>query len=85
MQALSLVGASFILWAFLASSYDKMDKNGVVYGLLNFVGAAFLALSLIDPLNLGALILETVWSLTGLLLVIRAVRKQKITPPKSSI
>lgn len=75
MQILSLLGASLILWAFIASSYHRMEQTGILYGVLNFFGAAFLAVSLIDPLNLGALILESVWSVTGLLLAVRALKK----------
>lgn len=81
VQILSLTGASFILVAFIATAYDRMGKESLVYGLLNFFGAAFLAVTLIQPLNVGALILEIVWSITGLLLVIRSLRNRAMVTP----
>ncbi len=77
MQICSLLGAFFILWAFIASSYDKMDKNGLLYGILNAVGAALIAVTLWEPLNLGAFILETIWMLTGLVLIFRSLKASR--------
>lgn len=75
MQILSLAGAFLILWAFIASACHKMNKEGLLYGLLNTIGGASLAVSLLEPLNLGAFILETIWTITGFFLVVRALRK----------
>lgn len=76
MQIISSVGAALILWAFVASSYDKMDKNSLIYGVLNFFGAGLLAVTLVNPLNLGALVLETIWCITGFLLIIRTLKRK---------
>lgn len=73
-QILSLVGAAMVLGAFLASSYGRMTQTSLAYGLLNCVGTGLLAWSALNPLNLGVVVLESVWCVASLGLCIRAVR-----------
>jgi len=75
MQVLSLFGATLLLVAFLASAAQRMDKDSLVYGLLNAIGAACLVATVVEPLNLGVLIMESVWSLASLGICWQALRR----------
>ena len=77
MQALSLLGAVPLLFAFLASAAHRMDKDGLTYGLLNCIGAGCLVATVIEPLNLGVLVLESVWSLASLWICLQAWRRSQ--------
>lgn len=75
MTTLSIVGAVAVLIAFVMSNLKLMDPKSKVYALLNFVGTGLLAVTVIDPLNIGVLVVETVWSLFSLYLLVIALRR----------
>ena len=75
MTTLSIAGAVAVLIAFVMSNLRKMDPKGKAYALLNFVGTGALAVTVIDPLNVGVLAVETVWSLFSLYLLVLAMKR----------
>ena len=74
IQAGSLLGALLILIGYAGQQYAGLRSDGLAYGLLNLIGSALLALSAIDPLNAGVVILETAWAVISLAIVVRALR-----------
>jgi hypothetical protein len=76
MTVLSIAGAAMVLVAFVLSNLQLMDTKGKTYAFLNFLGTGLLAITVIDPLNVGVLAVESVWSLFSLyLLVIAFLRR----------
>jgi hypothetical protein len=79
LQLLSVLGAGLVLAAFGASQYGSLRSDGISYGLLNLVGSALLALSAVQPLNAGVLVVEAAWSVLSLGIVVRAWQRRGVT------
>lgn len=73
-QALSLLGAAFLLSAYAAHQLGWRFGQGRIYSLLNFVGSAMVTISAIAPLNLGVVILEGVWAIVSAIALVRLLR-----------
>lgn len=71
MTIVSVIGAALVLIAFVMSNLGRMDTKSMIYAFFNFVGTGLLALSLVDPLNIGAFIVEIVWCLFSAYLMFR--------------
>ncbi len=76
-QVLSLTGAVLILFGYGGHQYAGMRSDTVRYGLLNLVGSLLLAVTAIQPLNAGVLLVESVWAVLSLGVVVRALRPRK--------
>ncbi len=76
IQVLSLTGAGLILIAFVASTSGRMVHGGARYAALNAIGSIAMGISMIQPLNLGGLILQVVWTLYSAWLLLRAWRRR---------
>ena len=77
MTFLSIGGALLVLIAFVASNVGAMSSKSIIYALLNCLGTGLLAITVIDPLNIGVLVVETVWSLFSAYLIVRALRERR--------
>jgi uncharacterized membrane protein len=66
VQIISLVGAVFILIAYLSLHMHWLDSNGATYNLLNAIGGVMLAYVALHPFSAGFLIMETTWTLISL-------------------
>ena len=62
---LSLIGAGMLLLAFGLISFNVV-KKGFIYNILNLLGSVCIVVSVIWPLNLGVLILNSVWCLISI-------------------
>lgn len=76
MTAISIVGAVLVLIAFVMSNIGRMDSKGKAYALLNCFGTGMLALTVLNPLNIGVFVVEAVWSLFSLYLFVVAMRRR---------
>ena len=65
-QLLQLTGAALVLAAFALTQFRLLDQRSCAYLLLNFVGAAILAVLAAADRQWGFLLLEGVWSLVSL-------------------
>jgi len=77
IQLFSLFGALAILLAFSASQFRWMNPTGLVYLLLNSVGAAVLTLVAWLEQQWGFLLLEGVWTLVSLIALARLHRARQ--------
>lgn len=73
-QVLSLVGAVLILVGYAGHQYAGLRSNGATYALLNTVGSVLLAVTALRPLNMGVLLMETVWAGVSLAILVRLWR-----------
>ncbi|HEY9724256.1 MAG TPA: hypothetical protein V6D47_19805 [Oscillatoriaceae cyanobacterium] len=73
-QIVSLVGAAFILAAFVTNTFGKFDAESMPYQAMNLVGGACLAYSAIVTRQYGFIVLESAWVLISLYGIARALR-----------
>lgn len=77
MVIFGLIASVALLFAFAMLNLGKWTAASYPYQILNFVGAAFLAASAANPLNLGVFITEVLWSLLGLYGIIKIYRNRR--------
>lgn len=73
IQILSLIGAAAILAAFSAIQFRWMNPNGLVYLLLNAIGAGILVIVAWVEQQWGFLLLESVWTLVSVYALLRLI------------
>jgi hypothetical protein len=61
-QALSLVGAAFVLAAFAGLQVGRLDTRQASYQAANLVGAALLSVSAVMTGGWGFVVLNVVWA-----------------------
>ena len=70
-QALSLIGAVLVLGAYLANHRGWIGPRDRAYNLMNFAGAALLAVVAVVDRRVGFIVLEGVWVLIALPALLR--------------
>lgn len=75
-QIVSSVGAAFILIAYVAHQFGRMDARGLPYNLLNVAGAGILTWVALSPPQVGFLVLEATWTVVSLYALARAFRRR---------
>ena len=68
-DVIGFLGAIAILLAYFLLQAKKMSPDGLVYSVLNLVGAVLILFSLINAWNLTAVFIEIIWfglSLVGI-------------------
>lgn len=87
-DVVGLLGVALTLLAYLALQARRMKGDGLIYPLLNLIGAGAILASLIydEHMNLSALVIETSWCFISLFGIYQATREtaSKIinkTPP----
>lgn len=73
-QTLSLLGAAFLLVAYVAAQMHRMSQTGALYNALNLVGSGLLAWVAISDRRAGFIVLEVVWAIVSIPPLIRALR-----------
>ncbi|MGH8184764.1 MAG: CBU_0592 family membrane protein [Rhodanobacteraceae bacterium] len=74
-----LIGTLLILLAFFLLQTRRLHGNGVVYQLLNAIGAAAIIVSLFYAFNLASMLLEIAWLLISLYGIAIGVRHRRTT------
>ena len=64
------IGVAIMMIAYLLLQLNKM-KNGLVYSVVNAIGASLVILSLLTNFNLSAFLMEAFWVLISLVGIIR--------------
>jgi hypothetical protein len=76
-QALSLLGAAMILFAYAGHQMRRMDSRSALYNLLNAAGAAILAYIALRPFQAGFAVMESTWTAISFAALIKALRARR--------
>lgn len=74
-------GVFMVLVAYTLLQARRMDGNGVLYPLINLIGAILILISLLYKPNMPAIVMEAAWavvSVIGIFFAFRAKQKTKL-------
>ena len=76
-DVVGLLGVALTLLAYLALQARRMQGDGLIYPLLNLIGAGAILASLVydEHMNLSALVIEACWCLISLYGIYQATRE----------
>jgi hypothetical protein len=72
------VGVVVLMIAYLMLQLNKLSSAGLVYSLLNALGASLIVVSLLYDFNFSALLMEVFWVLISLLGIYRYFRLKSL-------
>lgn len=75
-------GVFMVLVAYTLLQARRMDGNGVMYPLVNLIGAILILISLFYKPNMPAIVMEAAWavvSVVGIYFALRARKKHRET------
>ena len=72
-----LLGTLLILFAYFLMQARRLHGNGIVYQLLNAIGAAAIIVSLYYAFNLASMLLEIAWLLISLYGIVVGFRHRR--------
>ncbi|MBS0462680.1 MAG: hypothetical protein JSS41_09455 [Proteobacteria bacterium] len=78
---IGLAGTGSVLLAFLLLQIGKLHGQGIVFQLLNLLGALGLLVSLYGQFNLSVCLLESIWALISAYGIRAGFRRRAATPP----
>ena len=73
-------GVFMVLVAYTLLQARRMDGNGILYPLINLIGAILILISLLYKPNMPAIVMEAAWvvvSIVGIFFAIRTRKRQK--------
>ena len=65
------IGVLVLMTAYLLLQLNRLNASGLLYSLLNLLGASLIIISLIADFNLSAFVMEVFWVLISLVGIIR--------------
>ena len=74
---LGLAGVALIIAAYLLLQMNKLDARSLAYSLLNALGAAAIAVSLLFDWNLSAFVFEVFWLIISIYGIIMSLRRRR--------
>jgi len=77
LDFLGNIGVLLLMIAYLLLQLNKLS-NGLVYSLVNAVGAGLIVLSLLSNFNLSAFLMEVFWVLISLIGIYRHLRRKSV-------
>lgn len=75
LDIFGIAGVLLLVVTYLLLQVNKLHSAGLLYSLLNAIGASLIILSLLDNFNLSAFLMEAFWVLISLIGVIRYLRR----------
>jgi hypothetical protein len=75
LDIFGIAGVILLVITYLLLQVNKLPSAGLLYSLLNAIGASLIILSLLDNFNLSAFLMEAFWVLISLIGVIRYLRR----------
>ncbi|HSE31137.1 MAG TPA: hypothetical protein VLA93_06140 [Pyrinomonadaceae bacterium] len=80
LDIFGIAGVILLVITYLLLQVNKLQSAGLLYSLLNAIGAGLIILSLLDNFNLSAFLMEAFWVLISLIGVVRYLRRSLPTP-----
>ena len=80
LDIFGIAGVILLVITYLLLQVNKLQSAGLVYSLLNALGASLIILSLLDNFNLSAFLMEAFWVLISLVGVVRYLRRPLPSP-----
>ena len=77
-DVIGITGVFIIVVAYILMQIDRMDPKGVLFSLLNTIGAIFILISLLYDWNLASFVMEVIWFTLSLYGTVRGYRKLKL-------
>lgn len=74
---IGLIGVAIILVAYLLLQIERIASNGLVYSLLNVIGAIFIIFSLLIEWNLSAFAMESTWLIVSVYGIVKWYNSRK--------
>jgi len=65
------IGVLILMVAYLMLQLNRLSSSGLLYSLLNLLGATLIIVSLVADFNLSAFVMEVFWVLISLVGIIR--------------
>lgn len=78
MTAIGVVGFVLLLTAFGMNLVGRMSRDGVIYAVLNILGAAVLAIYALGKDAPVFVALETIWAATAAVTLLATLRRRKV-------
>lgn len=75
LDIFGLAGVILLVITYLLLQVNKLQSAGLVYSVLNAIGAGLIILSLLANFNLSAFLMEAFWVLISLIGVARYLRR----------
>ena len=75
-QVVQLIGAVFILAAFVLAQQRRLATDSVVYLALNAIGAGLLAVVAVLDRDIGFTLLETTWTAVSTVGLVKCLRRR---------
>jgi len=75
LDIFGIAGVILLVITYLLLQINKLQSAGLLYSLLNALGASLIILSLLDNFNLSAFLMEAFWVLISLVGVVRYLRR----------
>ena len=79
------VGVVLLMIAYLMLQLNKISSSGLLYSVLNALGAALIVVSLLGNFNLSAFLIEVFWILISFIGIYRHFRLKTLSPLNPSI
>jgi paired small multidrug resistance pump len=81
---IGVAGTLMVLGAFFGLQSGRLAGNGIVYQLLNLLGAAGVLVSLVGEFNLSVFLLEVAWVSISAYGIVRSLRGRRHAAPRQS-
>ena len=75
-----IAGVILLVITYLLLQVNRLQSTGLLYSLLNAIGASLIILSLLDNFNFSAFLMEAFWVLISLIGVVRYLRRSLPRP-----
>lgn len=75
LDAFGIAGVILLVITYLLLQVNRLPSAGLLYSLLNAIGASLIILSLLANFNLSAFLMEAFWVLISLIGVVRYMRR----------
>lgn len=75
------IGVLLLMTAYLMLQINRLSASGLVYSLLNLLGATLIIISLTTDFNLSAFVIEVFWVLISMVGIIRYFSVKPLKTP----